>query len=967
MKRMVAGAAVSLLGWAGTPVSAEHPFLDLRRAVPSFAISEQHPDVPWGGRVNTIAVHPESSTRLTVATETGGLFQSEDGGLSWRHLDSFPSFVPVAVAYYSRDPRVLIATTGSDFKTENGGGIWRSADGGATWVRPSGAACEGSTSAFGISEDAETGILYAATDCGVSASADAGAVWIRLPVAGRERKLVAVRALGGGRVVAGGPDGIFYSTDSGGRWRRSDSGAAITSYHAFARIPLSTAGVHAIDAALALSTSSDGGASWRPLPGPPAGASGCGGVAFVRATFQFVWDPFLRPAAMLYVGNRCTLFRRIDSGPWVRADIDHLDTRDLALVAGLPAYLATDGGFHRRQPAPPGLPTPDVFRVAGGGRRGLNALQLYEVTGQNIASPRRHDLYIGTQDNQLRSSADGGRTWPHGTGPEGFFIELARSVASPADSQVLFTSCGPCQSRLSGPHFGDQRDWPDPGGIATGPGYALLGPGTVVQPVEASAALDLTPGLYRTENLGVDWDPLVSIPEDMQSPPQISRDPAGGPVAYIAIRTGSDAVGQLFKVVRVTGLLSGTPRASYPAMNGHGGLGWRGHQFIWSPVFAVDPRDAMHLIAPDPRDDTIKESWDGGESWEPLAEVSELVLRGGTLRSLRIHSLISEIAFHPHQADLVVMGGREGGLYFSQDRGATWRRIPGSDRITNVTAFHWKSLNEVYVSSYGRGLWRVNITWRVLPAAFADLCGDCLIATADSDQPVPRPPGPQDFFAEALFVYEGRLLDATSSGQGLQGVAFTPGAYAYTASASAGFSVQTAERDTVGSFTGIRAALPLFQQGWVLRGFTLSQGQVRHVVVGRDEARPVESSQLVAFVDGGAAESGVLARPYIRVEYEEAHEPTAALLRVRGDRFRPRLPVQVLLDEQPAGTAVADQNGSFDLNRRVAVLPGLHEVRVRQMDGQIVIEDLAAFVVGTADGEGSPQGPASGPGEEEER
>ncbi|MEA2327741.1 MAG: hypothetical protein QOE68_2700, partial [Thermoanaerobaculia bacterium] len=48
------------------------------------------PRVPQGGRAVAIAVSQSNAKRLVVATESGGLFRTFDGGVSFQHLDNFP-------------------------------------------------------------------------------------------------------------------------------------------------------------------------------------------------------------------------------------------------------------------------------------------------------------------------------------------------------------------------------------------------------------------------------------------------------------------------------------------------------------------------------------------------------------------------------------------------------------------------------------------------------------------------------------------------------------------------------------------------------------------------------------------------------------------------------------------------------------------------------------------------------------
>jgi len=79
------------------------------------------PKVPAGGRAVAIAVSQSDAKRLVVATESGGLFRTFDGGVSFQHLDAFPTLFAVDVVMASLDPNIVIATARDDFATTSGG------------------------------------------------------------------------------------------------------------------------------------------------------------------------------------------------------------------------------------------------------------------------------------------------------------------------------------------------------------------------------------------------------------------------------------------------------------------------------------------------------------------------------------------------------------------------------------------------------------------------------------------------------------------------------------------------------------------------------------------------------------------------------------------------------------------------------------------------------------------------------
>jgi photosystem II stability/assembly factor-like uncharacterized protein len=141
-----------------------------------WELAEFQPDIPFGGRANTIAVNPSDNHIIFVASESGGLFKTTDGGISWSHVDTLGAYYTSAVAYVTSD--ILLATTTDRFSTGNdGGGIWRSTDGGVNWshiANPAPVSAPWRFKANEISIAPDTGHIYVATSWGVLESNDRG-------------------------------------------------------------------------------------------------------------------------------------------------------------------------------------------------------------------------------------------------------------------------------------------------------------------------------------------------------------------------------------------------------------------------------------------------------------------------------------------------------------------------------------------------------------------------------------------------------------------------------------------------------------------------------------------------------------------------------------------------------------------------------------------------------------------------
>jgi photosystem II stability/assembly factor-like uncharacterized protein len=144
-----------------------------------------------GGRTRVIRYHPTQHNVLFAAGVSGGIWKSEDNGVTWRPIaDGLANIAVNSFAIDPRDPDVMFAGTGEGYFREEirgtglplrGGGIFMSRDGGASWHRL--AATDSPD--FHWVNDLELGIgdsrhVYAATRTGVWRSRDRGETWTRL-------------------------------------------------------------------------------------------------------------------------------------------------------------------------------------------------------------------------------------------------------------------------------------------------------------------------------------------------------------------------------------------------------------------------------------------------------------------------------------------------------------------------------------------------------------------------------------------------------------------------------------------------------------------------------------------------------------------------------------------------------------------------------------------------------------------
>ncbi|HZC45457.1 MAG TPA: hypothetical protein VE243_03215, partial [Candidatus Acidoferrum sp.] len=97
---------------------------------------------PNSGEVQNIAIDPRSANKtIFIATEAGGIWESTDGGLTWKTTTDFLSSLSMgAVALDFGNPSIVYAGTGNDAQQGffNGVGVFVSTDGGLNWTLSAG-------------------------------------------------------------------------------------------------------------------------------------------------------------------------------------------------------------------------------------------------------------------------------------------------------------------------------------------------------------------------------------------------------------------------------------------------------------------------------------------------------------------------------------------------------------------------------------------------------------------------------------------------------------------------------------------------------------------------------------------------------------------------------------------------------------------------------------------------------------
>jgi photosystem II stability/assembly factor-like uncharacterized protein len=910
-----------------------------------WSLFENQPNIEEGGRTQSIAVNPVNASVVFAASDSGGLFKSIDGGVKWKHVDSLPVIFTQAVVYAT--PDILLVSAKADFKIKNGGGIWRSVNGGTTWKQQELpiAGFTGRLSAYGISVYS-TGVV-AGTSQGVFLSDDRGATWTYSDVFGGERKAVhsvLITPTSPTRVYAAGPSGIRLGTNPAGTWQPPvlDPGAAgpILGIHAFARSPLAASQAFVVNGQGQLFRTDNNGSIWTLMhTAPPQGP--CAGHAFIKATRR-------QPDTLdLYLGTRCGLHRLAApvtqntanfSGTWQAVSVDHPGTLDLSFFNGYPCVLASAGGVHRT------VDGGSTWTLTGGGADGYNALQVTEIKGQRVGNEL--DLYFGTRDNNVWAM-NGAGIVHNSHRSDGAYIELEPRVATEKDSQITFTASG--NNRISGRHFEGAHDWNDFASLGHIGSPMLIRRPFHLQLTRGSQAFD--PGLsILDETWG--WREFANFPERAADNPRLGQSDGGDTsreaIVYQPVR---NILGLPWasRLLRIHKRLVPTESATvfYPPADQIGSIGAIGTNptmdGAWYSVFAVDPGDASHLIAPDVKNEVMLDSPNGGDDWLLIHDLNDKLASDGLLfvtdltGAGPVNPLVTAISFSPQDPNLVLAGTNEGGIYHSDDRGLTWTKILGSERATYVTSFYWQTANMVYVSTFGRGIWKLKNGRVAVGLAFDDLCDSCDVVadTGAPDRPV---------FDGSVLAFEGRILGVRKEKSQLRELFVTPGSSVVFTG-----DLNDPQDDIVITESNGRETFdPLpAPDGFVTAAVVFTSGDT---ITGTAFA-PAELNLLRAVYPklGGSTESPSKGMPMIRVTTSSSDVvPTATpreAITLSGTDFLPAASYEIVIDGLPVkGTVTADGSGAFGMSLSAPSMPGAHTIGVRMVNEETLIDATAMFV-----------------------
>ena len=679
---------------------------------------------PWrGGRANAIAGIPSQPLTYFAGYTGGGVWRTDDAGLSWRNVSDgfFKTGTIGAIAIAPSDPNVIYVGSGEHAirgqSSSYGDGVYKSTDQGRTWTNV-GLAASRQISAVRV-HPSNPDIVYVAAqgdrwkgnpERGIYRSTDGGKTWTQL--------LKGENATSGAselsmdptnprilyaamwdhqrvpwNVRSGGPgSGIWKSTDGGETWTRLTQGLpSLMGKIGVAVSPANPDRVYAIVEAEkgGLYRSDDAGKTWRVLSED----------RLIQTRSWYYMKVFADPANadVVWVLN-APVMRSIDGGrTFATVQATHGDNHGFWINPTNSNYLANanDGGAS--------------ISMDGGKswspQENQPTAQFYHVT---VDDDFPYKLYSGQQDNSsvvIRSRGTRGmideREWWDGAG-----CESANIGVSAKNPRYVY---GGCYQGIIDEL--DQQTWTTRD-IMAYPEMNLTEPTDKTKyrfnwtaPILVSQHDDavLYHGgnvLFRSRDRGQSW---AAASPDLTKNDKSRQGWGGGPITNEG--AGGEVYGTIFvieesphdaKVVYVgtdDGLVQVTRDggATWTNVTPNGAGDGLTNEIEVSPhdpatVYVAFRKDRVGDPAPH-----VFRSTDYGRSWTRLVS------------GLREGEPVRVVREDPERRGLLY-AGTESGVYLSFDGGARWQRFSGNLPVVPVTDLEVRH-GDLIASTEGRAFW----------------------------------------------------------------------------------------------------------------------------------------------------------------------------------------------------------------------------------------------------------------------
>ncbi len=650
------------------------------------------------GRVVSIAIDPTDPQTVFIASASGGIWKTIDGGNLWLPLtDELSNLNHGAVAIDPSDPDVIYAGTGEYTMQTEGDGLFRSTDGGIMWERIATTGQVGTTCSGAAVDPGDPDIIHLTGDLGYCRSTDGGETW-SVPLSGAASSLALKPANPAIVYVGRHSNGVWRSTDSGASWTRLTGGLPGSGMSRIL-VAVTAANPDVVYTAIldysshlqGLYRSDDGGDSWTWKPNTPD-------FPYPQGWYDMFLGVDPADEDTVYCGGVFPTYavagviKSTDGGDsWTDITIAsdgsqlHPDQHVVAFGSDGVVWIGNDGG---------------VWKSLDGGDTWINTNHTLQITqnyniGLHPTDPAQ--LMGGTQDNGTVGREQDVDEWPQVIGGDGGF--LAYDHAEPQRKYTTYVYLTIFRfdengvENITGPWDGDSRNFIAP---------------LVMDPSDSNTLLGGTNRVWRTTNAAA------------TDPNEIIWTPISGTNVSSGGRLNAIAVSHQNSNKIYVGNTQGNVYLTEDGSN-------------WVERSAELPNGQISDICVDPENDAalyvafhrvlgrrVLRSDDSGLTW---VNVSGDLPSGVSARALAV-----DWRFDP--PDLYAGSGV--GVYCSIDGGPHWQK-DGND-LPNVNIGDLQidpANNTITAGTYGRGAWRAALRGEGIPG---DLDSDGDVDLADLAQ-----------------------------------------------------------------------------------------------------------------------------------------------------------------------------------------------------------------------------------------
>jgi photosystem II stability/assembly factor-like uncharacterized protein len=606
---------------------------------------------PNGGDVREVAIDPKDKNRVLISTLDGQLYSSEDAGRTWRLMANF-NRPGLVLDQLIIDPRDSNIIYTSGHRGSFPGGFFKSTDGGVTWKE---------------SRELRNEPLHA------------------MAQSSKDPNII----------LAGSMNGLWISSNSGADWKKIESPTSPVKINSLAIDPTNTNIIYAGTLWRAYKTT-DGGKSWRLIKD---GMIDDSDVFAIEVDHRNPDRVISSACSGIYDSlNKGERWNKINGIPATSRR-----TRAIKLHPTIPGtiYAATTEGF---------------WMTSDNGRTwSLTTIRQLEINSIDVHPDEPSRVFIGTNNNGVMVSSDGGRNFTQTNG--NFSSRLTYSI-TPDIEQPSRMYATTVNTATGGGSVFISNDGGNTWGLAMKNINNKVIPQTILQDRKNPNTIYLATnlGIYRSLDRAGSWTQLTP-PPPAKKPAPVRRAPARRPAArkpaarkpappkpaattaaapaketaepnYVPALTGK------VNVLTHTedgkdGILAGTVRGLYRTYDP--AKGWEKVPFnpgMDEQVYAVtvSPKEPNTIWVGKAIGGVIV-SRDGGATWENVSGIP-------------MDIPVSAIVFEPQNPQTIFVGTVQT-LYLSRDGGKSWVRRGGNLPLGNYNSIliNPRDPSEIFVGS----------------------------------------------------------------------------------------------------------------------------------------------------------------------------------------------------------------------------------------------------------------------------